>query len=82
MTKEENPNIIALENVLGLADEMRIFLYGNISEQTGISADQIIAEDSIEQVQAMLVLLKAGGTITTKEMANIELAKCEQGQVK
>ena len=61
---------------------MRIFLYGNISEQTGISADQIIAEDSIEQVKAMLALFKAEGTIATKEIVNIELAKYEYEQGK
>jgi len=78
---EPATNLIALENVLSLAEERCEFLYGNISEQTGLSADQIIADDSILAVKAMLNLMKAGADFhqadyhsTPKQDANIALA--------
>jgi type II secretory pathway component PulF len=75
---EQNKNITALQNLLGLAEQGYKYLYGNISEQTGISADQIIADESIEQVMAILTLLKAGATISTALEANIALAEADR----
>jgi type II secretory pathway component PulF len=73
-----NKNITALENLLSLAEQGYEYLYGNISEQTGISADQIIADESIEQTKAILILLKAGATISTALEANIALAEADR----
>jgi len=73
-----NKNITALENLLSLAEQGYKYLYGNTSEQTGISADQIIADESIEQTKAILTLLKAGATISTALEANIALTEADR----
>ena len=72
---EPPSNLIALENVLSLAEEQCKFLYGNISEQTGLSADQVIADDSILAIRAMLNIMKAGVGLEGVESSNIALAK-------
>ena len=68
-------NLIALENVLSLAEERCEYLYSNISEETGLSADQVIADDSILAVRAMLNMMKAGVDSKTTEASNIALAQ-------
>jgi hypothetical protein len=68
-------NLIALENVLSLAEEQCEFLYSNISQETGLSADQVIADDSILAVKAMLNLMKAGADLKSVEASNIALAQ-------
>ena len=72
---EPPSNLIALENVLSLAEEQCEFLYSNISEETGLSADQVIADDSILAVRAMLNIMIAGANLTTTEASNIALAQ-------
>ena len=76
MEQNKNTNIVALENVLILAEErLEQFQDPNYSD-----ADIAIAEDSISQVKSMLTLLVAGASITTKETTNIELARADRSR--
>ena len=64
-------NLIALENVLSLAEE-RI---GEFQSPNYTDAEIVIADDSILAVKAMLNLMKAGADLKTLEASNIALAK-------
>ena len=68
---EPPTNLIALENVLSLAEErVEQFQSPNYTD-----ADIVIADDSILVVREMLKLMKAGVDLKTIEASNIALAQ-------
>jgi hypothetical protein len=61
-------NIVALDNVLSLAEEQVMIM-------NAWDVEKVIADDSILAVRAMLDIMKAGANLTTKEASNIALAQ-------